>query len=333
MKNFFRGMTVLTLALLIFPAVPFLLGSFFPGEATEAMAAAEIPRIYGEESGFEVRIFDVVSREIKYIGAEEFTARTLAGLLSPSCPRELLKAQAVLMNTYIRRRRFEEIRSPDPALSGCDVSTDLGAFPLICDPENVPEIEVFREIAAEVSGEYLSYGGEPCTVAYCYSAGTHTESAETVLGVDLPYLRSVSSEEPDGCIKSVTYTAEEVYARISTASAEYILLGEPQDWITIDKKEPDGYVAAVLLDGKTSVSGYDLAKILNLPSARFTFRYSPAAKRFVFTVSGSGSLVGMSQRGAAAMAGEGKSYREILGHFFEGAELLNEREGERAEKR
>jgi len=56
-----------------------------------------------------------------------------------------------------------------------------------------------------------------------------------------------------------------------------------------------------------------------LPSTSFTI--SVADKTVKITTKGYGHRVGMSQYGADAMALEGKSYKEILSHYYPGTQL------------
>ena len=55
---------------------------------------------------------------------------------------------------------------------------------------------------------------------------------------------------------------------------------------------------------------------LGLSSALFSISFDGA--NIVFTSSGSGHGVGMSQYGANGMAKEGNTYREILQHYYAG---------------
>ena len=323
MKDFFKGLTILTLALLLFPAIPYIISAVSPAEpAVEASAGITIPKEPSGDLITEVNLYDTVADRVITLTTEEYMTAALAAQLSPSSDPELLKAQAVLMYTYLLRRRTDELKNPTPELHGCDLSNDASKYPrLILGDTETLDFEVYREIAREVMGEYCSYGGEPISVAYCYSAGSSTESALTVLGIDIPYLQAVPTEEPDAYHTTVTYTSDEVFARLTTTENGYILLGGAEGWITPKDTTANGYVQSVYLDSRFIVSGSEIARLLNLPSARFTFRYSEATDRFTFTVSGSGSLVGMSQRGAAVLASQGYNYREILLHFFKDIDL------------
>ncbi len=323
MKDFFKGLAVVTAALIVFPAVPCFLGKFYPlprAEAVEAdVDAGDFESASTPVLG-DVHVYDEPTGRIITLSAEEYVAEALAAQLSPDAHRELLKAQAVVMYTYILKRRYAEAASPTPGLSGCDVGTDVLKYPRLASGEDI-DLEPYREIVRETAGEYLSYEGEPITVAYCRAAGLSTESAKTVLGTDIPYLISVATNEPDAYYTTVSYTSDEVFARLTTTDKGYVLLGDPSGWLTIHETADSGYIKTLLLDSRFEVSGSEAARLLNLPSARFTFRYSSATDRFTFTVSGSGSLAGLSLRGAGIMAASGSSYREILAHYFPGTEL------------
>ena len=59
--------------------------------------------------------------------------------------------------------------------------------------------------------------------------------------------------------------------------------------------------------------------MFSLKSSSFSLEKS--ANEFVFTVSGNGHGVGMSQYGAEKMARDKCSYKEILSHFYPGTSL------------
>lgn len=325
MKDFFKGLVMITAALLIFPAVPYIVGAISPQpeEAVEASADITVPRYEPYDIISEVKIYDTVGERSITVTTEEYLAASLAAQLSPDADPEVLKAQAVLMYTYILRRRLEEADSPTPELHGCDISNDASKYPRLALGDDLSyDLEPYRKVSQDVLGEYCAYNGDPISVAYCYSAGTTTESAETVLGVEVPYLKATPTSEADGYLTTVTYTSEEVFARLTTTPDGYVLLGDASDWITEKETMPSGYVKSVYLDSRFVVSGTEIAQLLNLPSARFTYRYSPATDRFTFTVSGSGSLVGLSQRGASALAEDGYNYKEILLHYFSGIDIV-----------
>ena len=68
--------------------------------------------------------------------------------------------------------------------------------------------------------------------------------------------------------------------------------------------------------GGVTVTGAQARTIFGLRSATFTLTYADGT--FTFSVTGFGHGVGMSQYGADAMAEEGKTYSEILQHYYTG---------------
>ena len=67
------------------------------------------------------------------------------------------------------------------------------------------------------------------------------------------------------------------------------------------------------------ISGTDLRFKFGLPSTLFDMKFS--GNEIIFEGFGAGHGVGMSQWGARDFAKDGKSYREILAHYYTGTEL------------
>ncbi|MBQ8623127.1 MAG: SpoIID/LytB domain-containing protein [Oscillospiraceae bacterium] len=321
MREFFKGLVFITCALIIFPALPFLSEAYFT--KSEAVPAITEPQesvpIY--EFIETVKVYDIVKQATFTMPIEDYLAATLMSSLSHESPKEALKAQATLMYTYILTRRLSELSSPTPELMGADISTDSSKYPSLTLNTEVPQ--AYKTAISEVLGKYIAYNNEPIQAAFCVSSGGVTESALTVLGVDLPYLQSVKCEFDDDCITELVYTSDELFARIATGCEGVTLYGDAAAWLDITSSLPSGYVENVMLCGENHVTGSQLASVLNLPSANFTFSYSPSFDRFTFTVKGCGHLVGLSLNGACKMAYNNKTCEEILKHFFTGVEIVD----------
>ena len=82
-----------------------------------------------------------------------------------------------------------------------------------------------------------------------------------------------------------------------------------------------GYVTRMQV-GESQQSGLWLRELLGLRSSDFDWEIQDG--NFVFTTRGYGHGVGLSQYGADYLARQGKSYREILAHYYTGA-VLQER--------
>ncbi|MCD7846754.1 MAG: SpoIID/LytB domain-containing protein [Oscillospiraceae bacterium] len=323
MKNVLRGLIFVTIALVAFPVITVLIsqGSAYLFQSEEetlpALSQNTEPEAYPLIE--EVYVYDITTESVTTLSIEDYLTYSVLGTLQMDAEPELVKVQAVLMYTYILGRRLEEEDSPTTELFGCDISTDTNKYVrLVYDSDYM---EIVRNAVNIVIGEYVTYNGNIIAPAYCVSNGGVSESALTVLGEDVPYLQSVTSEYDSDYITKLSYTSDEIFARITTQSDSITLLGDPADWISLTATTNTGYVTQITLDGETIISGKQLASWLNLPSARFTVSYSSVFDKFTFSVSGSGHLVGLSQYGGNKMAKAGYSYSEIICFYFTDVEI------------
>lgn len=314
MREFFKGLLFITCALILIPAIPSLLERDFSEPQSVPTISEATPSEHIYEFIDEVVVYDAVKHSAFTLSTEDYLAAVLRSQLSEAAPKEAIKAQAMIMYTYILNRRLEEIASPTPELMGADVSTDSSKYPALTLYSEAPDI--YKTAISEVLGKYIAYNDEPIQAAFCVSSGGMTESALTVLGIDLPYLQSVVCEFDEDYKTELVYTSSEVFARITTSCQGVTLYSEPSSWLEISSSLPSGYVNEVTLCGENSLSGSELASVLNLPSANFTFSYNEEFDRFTFTVKGCGHLVGLSLEGACHMAQNQKTCEEIIAHFF-----------------
>lgn len=341
MKNFMKGLLIVAAALIVIPLLPAFLSAKskdapLPGpDAAEASATiakpeadikSDIKYMYIDT----VHIYDVESGKTVDLSLEEYLYAAVLGAVSPTAEPELLKAQTVLMYTYILGKRQRAVSSPDLEINGCDISTDSQKYVrLVLKDEadglykdKLPDYEdKLKAAITACKGEYVAYDGKPIVPAYCFSCGGTTESAEDVLGEKVPYLVQIDSEYDSGYTTEAVYTKDEIFARLALSDEAVTLLGPCEDWIAISESSETGYIKSLMLDGKYSMSGATFARLLNLPSARFTFRYSKEFESYTFKVSGAGHLVGLSQYGANEMAKRGADYKEILLKYFVGTEI------------
>ena len=125
----------------------------------------------------------------------------------------------------------------------------------------------------------------------------------------MPYLRSVDSSEDreaPGNESTVTLSEEELAERLGIAEGAAL---------SVKSRTEAGYVAEVQA-GEKCFSGGEIRQLLGLRSANFTI--AEEGDGYTFIVHGYGHGAGMSQYGAAFLAKKGKSYHEILRHYYTG---------------
>ena len=143
-----------------------------------------------------------------------------------------------------------------------------------------------------------------------------------VWGADVPYLSSVSSPENESTVpnyESRVEVPEETFR--TTFLKEYPnadLSGSPEQWFGVPSRSDAGKVLSLSIGG-VSVTGRSIRSLFNLRSTAFSISFE--GDTIVFSVTGYGHGVGMSQYGAQAMALEKKSYKEILHHYYQNVEI------------
>ncbi|MBQ3192053.1 MAG: stage II sporulation protein D [Oscillospiraceae bacterium] len=231
---------------------------------------------------------------------------------------EALKAQAVAARTYTRKAAVTGGKHGDGSVCtdpGCCQAyiTEEAYFSRGGTPEGLQRV---AEAVAATSGQTLTYGGELIEATYFSCSGGSTEDAVAVWGAEFPYLQAVPSpgeEEKAPWLHTVRFTAEQFQTKLGVQ-----LPGQPCQWFGVPTYTEGGGVEQISI-GSEIYTGTQLRSLLNLRSTAFTLTASEDA--VIITTRGYGHRVGMSQYGADAMAAAGKTYAQILSHYYPGTEL------------
>lgn len=265
--------------------------------------------------------------EVKTVTMADWLPGVLAGEMPALFEEEALKAQAVAARTYIMSRMN----------TGCSAHPDAD----VCDNPDCCKAHLTEDelrekwgdgyascmakmtaAVTEMDGQYLSFGGQAIQALFHSSSAGKTESSAALWGA-LPYLVSVTSPETAADVPNYVTTVEVTVTNFAgtlrAAGFSPDLSGTPDTWVGELTPDDSGRVAAALIGG-TSVTGAELRKLFELRSTAFTLSYANGA--FLFTVTGYGHGVGMSQYGANVMAEGGADYPAILAHYYPGTELV-----------
>ena len=272
------------------------------------------------ESGKAVTI--LIDGELQEMDLNEYLWGVVAAEMPASFELEALKAQAVAARTYSLNKAGQAANHPE-----ADLCTDHTCCQAWIAREKAQAnwgdnaqtyTDKITQAVAETNGEVALYEGALISALYHSSSTDTTQDAVAVWGGNVPYLKSVPSpegEEVPDYHSTVTYPSQECKDRILSAKPEAVLEGDPANWFTNAVYSDGGSVLTIDLGGVT-VSGHEARTIFDLRSASFTVECTPDS--VTFSVTGYGHGVGMSQYGANAMAAEGKTYQEILQHYYTG---------------
>lgn len=276
------------------------------------------------------RVLDVATGEVTEVPVREYVIGAVCAEMPASFHSEALKAQAAAAHTYAERQRLHERDHPDAELMGADFSNDVSKYQGYYTEEQAKQVfgadfeksySRISECVDEVLGYLITYEDEPIISAFCSMSAGVTESAENAWGTAVDYLVPVDSSYDLNApmyTNEVRYSKEVMKYKLENAF-QGVELGENMvGWLVVREVSDQGTVLKADV-GNMSVTGGEVRNALALRSACFEVRYE--GEEAIITTRGFGHGVGMSQYGANSMAAEGKTWREILEHYYKGCTI------------
>ncbi len=343
------SMQILILCLIFFLAIP--LGTVFAfgnlpevtgtqgaQTGTEDAEETEDSQKNKVELPEKIKVFKEDEGKTVSVDFEEYVACVTASEMPNTFESEALKAQSVAARTfaYAKLEKYEikkpaaHPEAPICSTTHCQVYkteeelAECHAKGWVTSETGYPKIKAASKATA---GELLYYDGEPIMQPLFFSSsGGQTENSEDVFVSALPYLVSVSSpyeSEATHQNEEKTFTLGEFEKALIKAYPEKAFGELKQSNIKILSRTAGGRVDKMQI-GDVSLKGTEVRNALGLSSALFSISYGKAKNgdvQITFTSNGSGHGVGMSQYGADGMAKEGYDYKEILKHYYSGAEV------------
>lgn len=320
---------ILTAVLVFFSlTIPFALNEisegFYEREESRTPSIGETSTFSEDEDKKEtVSVFISSTGETIKTDMLDYIVGSVAGEMPASFSPEALKSQAVASYTYakyvIENSGGENALISDSPLVHQSYTDKDGQKKKW--GENYAEYRSKIEKAVnEVYGEYLTFEGKTALTAFHALSKGRTNSAEEIWGEAVPYLVSVSSLSYEDAEKTLSFTEEE-FISLLEEKADLKLDGKEKIATKVTEKSKEGYIRKLKIEDKL-FTAVEIKEIFSLPSASFYGKNENGV--YSFTCFGKGHGVGMSQYGAEYMANEGKSYREILSHFYPGTAISKE---------
>ncbi len=286
------------------------------GGSDAAPIAADLLRRYLHQGpAYRVRI----GSAIVTLGVDEYVAAVLAGECSVFRQPEALKAMAVAARTFAAHERGRH--APD-GFDFCNTTH--------CQRVEPDDVNAYLIAAAEsTAGVTIRFEGNPAFTPYTMSCGGMTESAEALWAdAGAPYL----PVQHDAYCPATPWTR-----RLTTADVQHALRAAALNCpprlqrIFVLNRTASGRARQLRLDGEGSV--LISAEAFRLAIGR-TLGWNLIRSNW-FELAGSGETsielrgrgeghgVGLCQKGAEAMAAQGRSYREILAFYYPGTSDTN----------
>ena len=236
---------------------------------------------------------------------------------------EALKAQAVTARTYLYYKVTTGSKPGHPDAAVCMFPDCCAAYTAQDKAaakwgDKAAEYEAkIQQAVQETDGQVMFYDGQPILAAFHSSSDGVTANSGDVWVKDLPYLVSVESPESGDSVPNYysvkTFGAAEFQKTFAAAHSEAAFGDDPASWVKDAVRNDSGRVENVTIGGVT-VEGTEVRTMFGLRSASFTVECTK--EEVTFRVTGYGHGVGMSQYGANTLAGEGKTWQEILHWYY-----------------
>lgn len=314
---FFLAVALILCPLVSVPKAKDTFSANVSGESAEEEENYEIiEKNETENTAGNVKVLSAASGQVTEMPIREYLIASVAAEIGGSAEEEAIKAQAIACHTLLLYKREHK----DASLGDADISDTSQKLLTTAEQQEKwgENYSVFREKAekcvTEVENKILCFDGEPIMATFFSISNGKTENSENVWGKALPYLVSVGSPDDKLSPKfssTVSLTAEEFKKVLTEKGATPE--GKKEKWIGKSELNSTGTVKSITLCGK-DFSGTEVRSMFSLKSATFSVKYKDG--KFVFSVSGYGHGVGMSQYGANEMAKKGNTYDEILLHYY-----------------
>lgn len=262
------------------------------------------------------RVYITKTAEIKEVSAVEYCVNVAANNLEKGSHNEAIKSEIVAAYTLAlyskntsESKNFDFNDSFDGYIETEDLKNKWG-------DDFSSAYTKFTNAANEVFSKAIYYNDSPILALRHKASAGFTENAKNILNEEIPYLTGVESAGDllwDGYITEIKVGLEEMKNHLKNQGLTPT--ENPQEYFTVLNKTTVNNVLKIKVLGK-EFSGEDIKNIFNLPSVCFSVEYKEES--FVFTVKGSGNMLGLSRVGAEYMAQNGADYIQILNWYYPG---------------
>ena len=309
--------------------IPVIFTKSFETEATDvAQNEYIIPSTYDYKKYQTVRLLHSKTNKVEELKLDEYLYGVVSAEMPASFEEEALKAQAVVARTYTLYKIINNSTKHKDA-DICDDSTCCQAWiskeDRLAKWDEDKKNEYWNKIVKavnETQGKIVTYNSEPINAFFHSNSGGATEAPINVWGGSgYPYLQSVSTDGEDAYSQyssTVTVTQTQFKEIIEEVHSDFKIDFNDKDCIEI-KEYTEGNRVKTIKVGNLSLSGVEIRTLFGLRSANF--KITMEGKNITFEVTGYGHGVGMSQTGADSLAKQGKSYEEIIHHYYTGVEI------------
>lgn len=289
--------------------------------AEELHQKEETKEVTNHSPAVEVAVYRAKEQTVERIPLEDYVIGVVASEMPADFELEALKAQSLTARTYIVKKMLAE-KSPSVP-QGANVTdtqlhqvyNNISELKQIWGTDYEWKMNRITEAVKATQGKILVYDNKLIEASFFSTSNGYTENSEDYWQNAIPYLRSVASpwdEKSPKYSNSKTMSVSEFQQKLGVKLPENGSVGK------VLSRTDGKRVEMVEINGK-KFSGRQIREKLDLKSTDFTWQRS--GNKILITTKGYGHGVGMSQYGANGMAEEGKTYDEIIAHYYQGVNI------------
>lgn len=267
---------------------------------------------------------------VEKIDIVTYLCGVLNGEMQPNYEPEALKAQAVAAYTYLLYQYTDNYEAKREAHKDAWICTDPSHCKAYLSENDARASwgdawfdkykDRVRNAVTETLYQTMVCQSMPINAVFHSLSSGKTEAAKDVWEYDIPYLQEVDSsfdETAEDFLSEKSVSLEEFKNTLKNYDGTIVFPDSGDPAVEISRSDSGGVLTMKI--GGIEIKGTKVRTLFGLRSANFTVEFSNG--QVLFHVKGYGHGVGMSQYGANCLAKEGKTYQEILQHYYTGIEF------------
>ena len=277
-----------------------------------------------------IKLLHASTNKTEELHLDEYLYGVVSAEMPASFEEEALKAQAIVARTYTlykvvnsNKKHGENDICDDSICCQAWISKE-DRFAKWDEKDRTTYWNKIVNAVNSTQGKIITYEGKPINAFFHANSGGATEAPVNVWGgTGYPYLQTVTTAGEDvysQYASDVTITKKEFEEKIKKLHSDFEINFEEEECIKIEEYT-EGNRIKIIKVGNLKLSGVEIRNIFALRSANFKITID--GENIEFEVTGYGHGVGMSQTGADSLAKQGKSYEEIIKHYYTGVEIEN----------
>ena len=276
----------------------------------------------------EFNVYDEGLSKKTTLNAREYVKGALLCMSPEGSHMEALKAQAVVAFTGALREKLQN--NGNGEIDGADFSVDSKNMIRYTTEDIARSIygkkteyvaDQIEKAVDAVLGEVMVIEGNVVAAPFHQISSGKTESAENIWGTSFSHLIPVDSSFDKQSYKyevKTAFTTEEINAAfLKSMNIEKLL---EENAVLSVKETSDSKTVLKVLAGDRELTGNELRKALNLRSN--TYKIDKEGDTYTITTYGLGHGVGLSVYGSDYLARQGKTYVDILTHYYSGISIV-----------